>query len=148
MYSIASPPQPRDNDNAPSWLALRYLRWKPVGRFDYSSLCLSHPKCIHTVFPFFFALSRLSLPFLSFSASPGCVCQWHFVVLCGGPTSGTAVSHKSASSFNSYRQSLSLCLWICATYCLHLYFSISLHFPICESFCFPPLLMFAFHLHW
>lgn len=50
--------------------------------------------CIHTVFPFFFALSPLSLPFLSYSASPGCMCQWHSAVLCGGPTSSRVVSPR------------------------------------------------------
>lgn len=80
-------------------------------------------KSIHTVLPLFFALSPLSLPFLSNSASPRCVCQWRSVVLCAGPTSGTAVSHKSASSFNRYRQGLFLYPWICATL-LYLYFSL------------------------
>lgn len=38
------------------------------------------------------------------------VCVNGTVVLCGGPTPGTAVSHKSASSFNRYRQGLSVCV--------------------------------------
>lgn len=82
----------------------------------------THTKAF-TLFPFFFALSPLSLPLLSYSASPRCVCQWLSVVLCAGPTSGTAASHKSASSFNRYRQGLSLCPWICATL-QYLYFSL------------------------
>lgn len=73
----------------------------------------------HTLIPTVIRLYLLfHCLFLSYSASPGCVCQWHSVVLCGGSTSGTAVSHKSASSFNRYRWGLSLCLWICATYCI------------------------------
>lgn len=47
-------------------------------------------------------------PFLCYSKSPGFMYQWHTVLLCGRPTSGTAVSHMSASSFNRYRQGLSL----------------------------------------
>lgn len=73
----------------------------------------------HTLIPTVIRLYLLfHCLFLSYSASPGCVCQWHSVVLCGGPTSGTAVSHKRASSFNRYRQGLSLCLRICAIYCI------------------------------
>lgn len=83
--------------------------------------------CIHAVFPVF-ALSPFSLPSLSYSASPGCMCQWHAVVLCGGPSSGTAVPHKSAPSFNRYWQSCSLCRWIFSTYCIFIFLSIlSLH---------------------
>ena len=99
------------------WLSVIFVTSLSEGLITPLSHTHTHTH-IHTVFPFFFALSRLPLPFLSYSASPGCVRQWHSVVLCGRPTSGTAVSHKSASSFDRYRQGLSLCLWICATYCI------------------------------
>lgn len=89
--------------------------------------------CIHTIVSFFPALFPLTLPFLSCSASPGCMCQWHTVVLCGGPTSGTAVSHKSASSFNRYWQDLSLCVWICATYCIFIFLKAHPHLWITPS---------------
>lgn len=102
--------------------------------------------CIHTapfsIF-FFFALSPFSMPLLSYSASLGCLWQWHTVVLCDGLTSGAAVPHKGASSFNRYWQGLSLSLWIPATYCIFIFsiLSFSAHIPICESFCLP-----SFHI--
>lgn len=54
--------------NVPICLALRYLRLEPVGWYNTSSLQHTLPAThkrpfIHTVFPFFFALSPLSLPF-------------------------------------------------------------------------------------
>lgn len=61
---------------------------------------------IQTVHPslalFFFAPSPFSMPLLLYSASLGCLWQWHTVVLCDEPTSGAAVPHKGASTFNRY----------------------------------------------
>ncbi len=101
--------------NVPICLGLHCLRLKPVGGYNSSSLphtrIHSHTHThIHTVIPPFFALSHPSLPF-SFLLCPFRLCV--SMKLCCAlwwPTSGTAVSHKSASSFNRYRQALHLCL--------------------------------------
>lgn len=63
------------------------------------------------LFFFFFAPSPFSMPLLLYSASLGCLWQWHTVVLCDEPTSGAAVPHKGASTFNRYWRGLSLSLW-------------------------------------
>lgn len=86
---------------------------------------------IHTISPFFFALSPLSLPSLSYSANAGCMCQWHTVVLCGGPTSDTqlCLTRVLRSSIDIDRTSL------CESESVPLTVSLFFleHIPICES---------------
>lgn len=65
--------------------------------------------------------------FLSYSASPDCVSM---KLLCDGPTSDTAVSHKSASSFNRYIDRASLCVSQCVPLTLSLFFLLSVHIPM------------------
>lgn len=92
---------------------------------------------IQTVQPspfFFFAPSPFSMPLLLYSASLGCLWQWHTVVLCDEPTSGAAVPHKGASTFNRYWQGLSLSLWS-PGHLLYLHFLLSRHTS--PSLCLP-----------
>lgn len=70
----------------------------------------------------FHCLSFLALPVLAV-----CVCQWLTGVLCCGPTSGTAVPHKRASSFNRYRQGA---LIACSNLRVFILFNPLLHIPI------------------
>lgn len=105
----------------PLWLALRQncshlfgsLLSLPQAYWKVSTLFSAHTHThtrahtfIQTVHPslalFFFAPSPFSMPLLLYSASLGCLWQWHTVVLCDEPTSGAAVPHKGASTFNRY----------------------------------------------
>lgn len=79
-----------------------------------------------SLFFFFFAPSPFLMPLLLYSASLGCLWQWHTVVLCDEPTSGAAVPHKGASTFNRYWQGLSLSLWS-PGHLLYLHFLLSRH---------------------
>lgn len=51
---------------------------------------------------------------------------------------------KSAASFNRYRQGLSLCPWICATYSIFIFlFIYSVHIAIRESLCLLPFVILS-----
>lgn len=94
---------------------------------------------------FFFAPSPFSMPLLLYSASLGCLWQWHTVVLCDEPTSGAAVPHKGASTFNRYWQGLSLSLWS-PGHLLYLHFLLSRHTsPSLSPFFSCPLWMSSFY---
>lgn len=96
-------------------------------------------------FLFFFAPSPFSMPLLLYSASLGCLWQWHTVVLCDEPTSGAAVPHKGASTFNRYWQGLSLSLWS-PGHLLYLHFLLSRHTsPSLSPFFSCPLWMSSFY---
>lgn len=103
---------------------------------------------IQTVQPspfFFFAPSPFSMPLLLYSASLGCLWQWHTVVLCDEPTSGAAVPHKGASTFNRYWQGLSLSLWS-PGHLLYLHFLLFRHTsPSLSPFFSCPLWMSSFY---
>lgn len=97
------------------------------------------------LFFFFFAPSPFSMPLLLYSASLGCLWQWHTVVLCDEPTSGAAVPHKGASTFNRYWQGLSLSLWS-PGHLLYLHFLLSRHTsPSLSPFFSCPLWMSSFY---
>lgn len=138
----------------PLWLALRQncshlfgsLLSLPQAYWKVSTLFSAHT---HTHTPehtrsfklstppslfFFFAPSPFSMPLLLYSASLGCLWQWHTVVLCDEPTSGAAVPHKGASTFNRYWQGLSLSLWS-PGHLLYLHFLLSRHTS--PSLCLP-----------
>lgn len=94
---------------------------------------------------FFFAPSPFSMPLLLYSASLGCLWQWHTVVLCDEPTSGAAVPHKGASTFNRYWQGLSLSLWS-PGHLLYLHFLLFRHTsPSLSPFFSCPLWMSSFY---
>lgn len=94
---------------------------------------------------FFFAPSPFSMPLLLYSASLGCLWKWHTVVLCDEPTSGAAVPHKGASTFNRYWQGLSLSLWS-PGHLLYLHFLLSRHTsPSLSPFFSCPLWMSSFY---
>lgn len=96
-------------------------------------------------FLFFFAPSPFSMPLLLYSASLGCLWQWHTVVLCDEPTSGAAVPHKGALTFNRYWQGLSLSLWS-PGHLLYLHFLLSRHTsPSLSPFFSCPLWMSSFY---
>lgn len=96
-------------------------------------------------FLFFFAPSPFSMPLLLYSASLGCLWQWHTVVLCDEPTSGAAVPHKGASTFNRYWQGLSLSLWS-PGHLLYLHFLLFRHTsPSLSPFFSCPLWMSSFY---
>lgn len=103
---------------------------------------------IQTVQPspfLFFAPSPFSMPLLLYSASLGCLWKWHTVVLCDEPTSGAAVPHKGASTFNRYWQGLSLSLWS-PGHLLYLHFLLSRHTsPSLSPFFSCPLWMSSFY---
>lgn len=137
----------------PLWLALRQncshlfgsLLSLPQAYWKVSTLFSAHAHThtrghtfIQTVHPspfsFFFAPSPFSMPLLLYFASLGCLWQWHTVVLCDEPTSGAAVPHKGASTFNRYWQGLSLSLWS-PGHLLYLHFLLSRHTS--PSLCLP-----------
>lgn len=94
---------------------------------------------------FFFAPSPFSMPLLLYSASLGCLWKWHTVVLCDEPTSGAAVPHKGASTFNRYWQGLSLSLWS-PGHLLYLHFLLFRHTsPSLSPFFSCPLWMSSFY---
>lgn len=105
-----------------------------------------HSNCPALPFSFlFFAPSPFSMPLLLYSASLGCLWQWHTVVLCDEPTSGAAVPHKGASTFNRYWQGLSLSLWS-PGHLLYLHFLLSRHTsPSLSPFFSCPLWMSSFY---
>lgn len=148
----------------PLWLALRQncshlfvsLLSLPQAYWKVSTLFSAHTHTPeHTCsfklsspplfFFFFFAPSPFSMPLLLYSASLGCLWQWHTVVLCDEPTSGAAVPHKGASTFNRYWQGLSLSLWS-PGHLLYLHFLLSRHTsPSLSPFFSCPLWMSSFY---
>lgn len=122
-----------------SLLSLPQAYWKVSTLF--SAHTHTHPSThVHSNCPplpfffFFLAPSPFSMPLLLYSASLGCLWQWHTVVLCDEPTSGAAVPHKGASTFNRYWQGLSLSLWS-PGHLLYLHFLLSRHTS--PSLCLP-----------
>lgn len=114
VYSLASSLVSLRQKRSPSvWLSLMFAS-RNVGRPNSSF--------------FSFALCLLSLPF-SFLLCQSRLCV-SMKLPYGGPTSGTAVSHKSASSFNRYIDRASLCVSQCVPLTLTLFFLLSLHIPV------------------
>lgn len=116
-----------------SLLSLPQAYWKVSTLFSAHAHTHTHPSThVHSNCPplpfffFFLAPSPFSMPLLLYSASLGCLWQWHTVVLCDEPTSGAAVPHKGASTFNRYWQGLSLSLWS-PGHLLYLHFLLSRH---------------------
>lgn len=145
----------------PLWLALRqncshlFVSLLSLPQAYWNALFCTHTHTrahmfIQTVQPspflfFFFAPSPFSMPLLLYSASLGCLWQWHTVVLCDEPTSGAAVPHKGASTFNRYWQGLSLSLWS-PGHLLYLHFLLSRHTsPSLSPFFSCPLWMSSFY---
>lgn len=120
-----------------SLLSLPQAYWKVSTLFSAHTHTPEHTCSFKLSSPplfFFFAPSPFSMPLLLYSASLGCLWQWHTVVLCDEPTSGAAVPHKGASTFNRYWQGLSLSLWS-PGHLLYLHFLLSRHTS--PSLCLP-----------
>lgn len=105
------------------WLSFMFAS-RNVGRPNSSSLQHKH-KHTHSQSSLF-SLQCVFFHglFLSYSASPDCVCQWHCFVV--GPLQAQLCLTR-VLLLSIYRRGLSLCLSICATYCICTFF------PICES---------------
>lgn len=108
--------------------------------------------CIHTISPFFLTLFPFSMPFfLTYSASPGCMCQWHTVVLCEHPLQAQ-LCLKRVLLLSIDIDRTSFCVSESVPLTVSLFFLE--HIPICESlslfFPFPPslhqTLLFLFRL--
>lgn len=82
-------------------------------------------------FLFFFAPSPFSMPLLLYSASLGCLWQWHTVVLCDAQPCLTRVLRLSIDIDRAS-------LWVCevpATYCISIFFFFGTHpHPCLPSF--------------
>lgn len=133
--------------NAPIWLSLLFCFPQETLEGPIPFLFIYAHTDTHTessIQSFLFSLHcLLSLPFLLLCLSRLCVSVTPF---CGGPTSGTAVSHKIASSFNGHIDAASLCVSQSVPLTLSVFFLLSAHIPVWLSFF--PLSAFISSVFW